>query len=85
MVGWSYESESPEYFEEALELPDEARADLAAALLESLEPAGEDVETAWSEEIARRIQELESGAVKRVPLEEARKIIFEFRDVAKDR
>jgi putative addiction module component (TIGR02574 family) len=71
--------------EEALELPDEARADLAAALLESLEPAGEDVETAWSEEIARRIQEVESGAVKPIPWEEARKIIFESRDVAKDR
>ena len=72
-------------FEEALELSDEARADLAAALLESLEPVGEDVETAWSEEIARRIQEVESGAVQPIPWEEARKIIFESRDVAKDR
>ena len=72
--------------EEALELPDSARADLAAALLESLDQdVDEDVEAAWSEEIARRIQEVESGAVKPIPWEEARKMIFESRDEAKRR
>jgi len=72
--------------EEALELPDSARADLAAALLESLDQdVDEDVEAAWSEEISRRIQEVESGAVKPIPWEEARKMIFESRDEAKRR
>lgn len=72
--------------EEALELPERSRADLAAALLESLEPeADEGVETAWAEEIARRLRDVESGAVKPIPWEEARKLIFETRDGAKAR
>ena len=38
-------------------MPEDARADLAAALLESLdEPTDEDVEAAWADEIARRIR-----------------------------
>lgn len=32
----------------------------------------EDVETAWSEEIERRIRQLDSGEVKTVPWEEVR-------------
>lgn len=63
---------------EALELPEGDRADLAAALLESLdEDVDEEVEAAWSEEIARRIQEVESGAVKPIPWVKARQLIFE--------
>lgn len=72
--------------EEALQLPEDARADLAAALLESLEgPPEEGVEEAWSQEIARRLREVESGAVRPIPWEEARRIIFGSRDGAKDR
>ena len=72
--------------EEALELPENARADLAAAVLESLEgSADEGVEAAWSDEIARRIREVESGAVKPIPWEEARRMIFESRGAAKRR
>jgi len=72
--------------DEALELPESARADLAAALLESLEEsADEGVEAAWSDEIARRIREVESGAVKPIPWEEARRMIFESRGAAKRR
>lgn len=59
--------------EAVLELPDDERADVAGALLESLDaPAEEGVEEAWADEIKRRIEEVESGAVKTIPWEEAR-------------
>jgi len=64
---------------EALQLPEETRAELAAALVESLdEPADSpaEVEASWSATIQRRIREVESGVVKPIPWEEARKIIF---------
>jgi len=50
---------------------------LAGSLLESLddEPADEGVEAAWSEEIKRRIEELDSGKAKPIPWEEARRQI----------
>jgi putative addiction module component (TIGR02574 family) len=59
----------------ALALPPEARAALAGSLLESLdnEPADEDVEAAWNEEIKRRIEEIDSGKVKMIPYEEVRR------------
>jgi putative addiction module component (TIGR02574 family) len=65
--------------EKALELPDESRAELAAALIESLDERGDsadEVESSWSAEIERRIRDVESGAVKPIPWEEARRIIF---------
>jgi len=72
--------------DEALALPEEQRADLAAALLDSLdEEAHEDVETAWAGEIARRIREVETGAVKPIPWDQAREMIFGTRDGAKSR
>lgn len=64
---------------EALALPEDARADLAAALVESLDETADapaDVEASWSAEIQRRLNEIESGAVKPVPWEDARRIIF---------
>ena len=63
-----------ELLKKALALPPEARAALAGSLLESLdeEPADEGVEAAWSEEIQRRIEELDSGNVKPIPWAEAR-------------
>ncbi len=63
--------------EEALKLSPEARAALAASLLESLEAdVDEGVEAAWAEEIAKRIRELDSGAVTPVPWSEARRVIL---------
>ena len=42
--------------QEALTLPEQERAEIAGALLESLEPELEsDVETAWRQEVAVRI------------------------------
>jgi len=59
--------------EEALRLPAEARAALAGHLLESLDDSvDEDVELAWSKEIARRIEDLDRGKVKTVPWSVAR-------------
>ncbi len=63
--------------EEALKLSPEARAALAASLLESLEEdVDEGVEAAWAEEIAKRIRELDSGVVMPVPWSEARRQIL---------
>ncbi|HEV8577663.1 MAG TPA: addiction module protein [Thermoanaerobaculia bacterium] len=48
--------------QEALRLPDDERAEIAGALLESLEPAPEaDVETAWRQEVADRVAVMEAG------------------------
>lgn len=59
----------------ALALPPEARAALAGSLLESLdpEPVEEGVEAAWSEEIKRRIEEIDTGKVEMIPYEEVRR------------
>jgi len=57
----------------ALDLPEGERADLAAALLESLDPSPEaDVEEAWRKEIARRVAAIEAGDVEMVPWERVR-------------
>jgi putative addiction module component (TIGR02574 family) len=62
---------------DALRLPAEARAALAGHLLESLdETVDEDVELAWSKEIARRIDDLDQGKVKTVPWSVARRQVL---------
>jgi len=53
---------------EARRLPREERARLAEALIASLDEEAE-IEEAWSAEIARRVQELQSGAVASIPAE----------------
>ena len=58
---------------DALNLPEEIRAEIAGRLLESLEPPGEaDVEAAWRHEVARRIAALDAGEVETIPWEEVR-------------
>ncbi len=66
-----------ELLKKALALPPEARAALAGSLLESLDddPPDPGVEAAWDEEIKRRIEEIDSGKVKPIPWEEARRQI----------
>lgn len=55
---------------ELLRLPASERARLAARLIASLdEDAG--VDRAWAEEVRRRDQELDSGAVQALPLEDS--------------
>jgi putative addiction module component (TIGR02574 family) len=52
---------------DALRLSEDARAELAAELLASLDgPADAGAQQAWDEEIGRRISDVESG---RMPLE----------------
>ncbi len=68
---------------EASELPPDERLKLARILLDisdsTPDPTAE-VEAAWDKEIERRLQELRSGEVKGIPLEEVkRKIEKRFR------
>lgn len=66
--------EADELLKKALALPPEARAALAGNLLDSLdETVDPSAEEEWDREIARRIQELDSGKVKPVPWAEARR------------
>ena len=62
---------------EALRLPSPARAALAAELIASLdEHVDSDAEAAWSLEIRRRLDEVDSGAVRPVPWADARRRIL---------
>jgi len=71
------DSEATKLLEEALKLPPEARAAIAGRLIESLdEHVDEDAEAAWAKEIARRIEEVDSGRVRTVPWAEARRRIL---------
>jgi putative addiction module component (TIGR02574 family) len=69
--------EVSEILEKALMLPPEARAALANSLLDSLDESVDlAAEEEWNREIARRIQEIDSGKVKPVPWQEARRQIL---------
>ena len=66
--------EASELLKKALSLPDHERAELAGNLLDSLDTAvDDDAEVAWQEEIARRLQQVETGAVKTIPWEDVRR------------
>lgn len=68
--------------QELLGLPAEQRADLAVALLDSLDPpADTDAEQAWDEEIRRRVDEVNAGTVTPVPWTAARAAILSDPDV----
>jgi putative addiction module component (TIGR02574 family) len=56
--------------QKALSLSEEERADLACCLMESLDAADEGAESAWNQEINRRISELDSGKANTVPWDE---------------
>lgn len=63
--------------EEALRLPVEARAALAASLLDSLDGTVDpDAEARWDAEIARRVQELDGDKARTIPWAEARRELF---------
>ena len=66
--------DAAEVLRDALALPTEARAALVDTLIESLdETIDEGAEEAWREEIYRRLQEIDSGAVQLIPWEDARR------------
>lgn len=65
-------------YAQALRLPDKDRGELAAKLIESLDPAlDEEIDSAWSEEIRARVEELQQGRAQTVPWPEARRMILE--------
>jgi len=66
--------EAAELLKKALSLPVSERADLAGSLIESLDDTqDESAGAAWDEEAARRMADIDSGAVKAVSLEQARR------------
>lgn len=63
-----------EVLKAALELPAEARAALIDSLIESLDQTiDDDAEEVWREEIYRRLQQIDGGAVQLMPWEDARR------------
>lgn len=71
-------------YEEASQLTENDRAELAGRLLESLDgepdPA---VEMAWATEIERRIKEIENGEVELIPWETVREELWRRSNEAK--
>ncbi|MEO8435135.1 MAG: addiction module protein [Pyrinomonadaceae bacterium] len=62
-----------ELYEKARHLPLSDRAALAGLLVDTLEGAiDSEIERAWRREVAKRVAELDSGAVKTVPGHEVR-------------
>lgn len=58
---------------EALSLPVQQRAELAAQLLSSLDTLSEsEIEPLWFQEAARRAAEMDQGLSKRIPSDEVR-------------
>jgi putative addiction module component (TIGR02574 family) len=74
---WAYNGfmmqQALELLQRALSLPEEERTALGSSLIESLEEVSDPgAECAWDEEIARRIQDLNSGKAKTASWEEVR-------------
>jgi putative addiction module component (TIGR02574 family) len=66
--------EASELLKKALALPDKDRAELAASLIDSLDATvDDDAEAAWQEEIAHRLNDIETGKVKTIPWDEVRR------------
>ena len=64
-------------FQQAVQLPERDRATLAGLLIETLDPVSEpDVEAAWSEEIKRRVAEIDAGTVELIAWEDVRAELF---------
>jgi putative addiction module component (TIGR02574 family) len=60
-----------EIVEETKHLPPERVGELVDRLTEDLHTSAPEIEAAWKTEIDRRIEEIESGKVKGVPLKES--------------
>ena len=70
-------SNPKDLYQKAMDLNDQARAELVGMLLESLDIEAEPgVEAAWLAEIEQRVAALDSGAVKSVPWSEVRSRVF---------
>ncbi len=63
--------------EDAMQLPEKDRADLAAQLIESLDTAvDDDADAAWEAEISRRLAEMDAGKAVMVPWSKLRRRIL---------
>jgi putative addiction module component (TIGR02574 family) len=70
--------DATELLKRAFALTAEERAELAGSLLEGLDGVHDDpeaIEAAWNEEIARRIEDLNSGKARTVSWDEVRRRI----------
>jgi putative addiction module component (TIGR02574 family) len=66
--------EASELLKHALTQSGKERAEPAVCLIDSLDSTvDEDVEVPWQEEIARRLKDFETGKVKTIPWNEARR------------
>lgn len=64
-------TESQHVLETALALPDSDRAEIAASLIQSLDPeTDEGADAAWAAEIQHRLEEIDKGEVKLIPWDE---------------
>ena len=69
--------------EKALRLSQKERADLALQLLQSLHNGqGPDAEQAWEEELRQRLEDLKTGRVQGLNLQQALRIIMDNSDDA---
>jgi putative addiction module component (TIGR02574 family) len=69
--------DAAELLREALSLPVEARAALVDTLLESLDvEVDENAAEAWRAEIYRRLLEIDTGAVKLIPWDDAQRRLW---------
>ncbi len=67
-------------YQAALKLPEDERYYLASRLLESVEGQRDpDYEEAWSEEIRRRVEEIDNGTAEMIPWEEVKRMMNEVR------
>src|SRR5713101_6241774 len=63
--------EARDLLQKALALPENERAELAGNLLSSLDTTvDQNVDAAWQQEVARRLDEVQSGKVETIPSEE---------------
>ena len=69
-------NEARRLLDEALQLAESDRADLALRLLDSMGEPTDEVERAWIEEAKRRLAEIDRGDVQPLPWPEARERIF---------
>ena len=70
-----------EVLDSAMKLTDEERDELIAGLLDSTDIEDDEDEAAFRIELRRRIDEIESGAVKPIPWEVGRQMILDDKDV----
>jgi putative addiction module component (TIGR02574 family) len=71
-------STAEQLLEKLLALPEGDRAELAARLIESLDPhLDQGAADEWDEEIRRRVGELEAGAAKTIPWEVVHRSLVE--------